>query len=108
MSLQVAVETTKAKPKKYAIKPLRDLRSKFEMRLEAKQEALEHAAEEKRRKEEEERIAVRKGALRYLCCKSGCWNSPLERKSLCRKSRRGTLQKTCNRSKQLGEGNGWQ
>lgn len=60
--LQVAVETMKLKPKKYAIKPLRDLRSKFEMRLEAKQLAIEQAAEEKRQKEEEERVTVRKDA----------------------------------------------
>ncbi|XP_066493846.1 dynein regulatory complex subunit 7 [Tiliqua scincoides] len=56
-SEEVAVETMKVKPKKYAIKPPRDLHSKFEMRLEAKQEAIVQAAEEKRRKEEEERVA---------------------------------------------------
>uniref|UniRef100_A0ABM5ETQ7 Dynein regulatory complex subunit 7 n=1 Tax=Pogona vitticeps TaxID=103695 RepID=A0ABM5ETQ7_9SAUR len=52
---EVTVAAAKEKPKKYAIKPLRDLRSKFELRQEAKQEAIEQAAEEKRQKEEEER-----------------------------------------------------
>ncbi|KAF7242739.1 Dynein regulatory complex subunit 7 [Varanus komodoensis] len=53
---EVPVEAAKAKPKKYAIKPLRDLRSKFEMRQEAKQEAIVQATEEKKRKEEEAKI----------------------------------------------------
>ncbi|CAI5781901.1 Coiled-coil domain-containing protein 135 [Podarcis lilfordi] len=52
---EVAVEATKQKPKKYAIKPPRDLSSKFELRQEAKQEAIVQAALEKKRKEEEEK-----------------------------------------------------
>ncbi|XP_061449711.1 dynein regulatory complex subunit 7 isoform X2 [Rhineura floridana] len=56
-SKQVPVEATKQKPKRYAIKPPRDLRSKFELRQEAKQEAIVQAAEEKQRKEQDERTA---------------------------------------------------
>ncbi|XP_060131880.1 dynein regulatory complex subunit 7 isoform X2 [Zootoca vivipara] len=52
---EVAVEATKQKPKKYAIKPPRDLSSKFELRQEAKQQAIVQAALEKKRKEEEEK-----------------------------------------------------
>ncbi|XP_033013338.1 dynein regulatory complex subunit 7 [Lacerta agilis] len=52
---EVAVEAEKQKPKKYAIKPPRDLSSKFELRQEAKQEAIVQAALEKKRKEEEEK-----------------------------------------------------
>ncbi|XP_007431424.1 dynein regulatory complex subunit 7, partial [Python bivittatus] len=55
---EVPVEAEKEKPKKYAIKPPRDLRSKFELRQEAKQQAVEQAAEEKRQKEEEEKKAM--------------------------------------------------
>ncbi|XP_015268298.1 PREDICTED: dynein regulatory complex subunit 7 [Gekko japonicus] len=51
------VEAVKEKPKKYAVKPLRDLRSKFELQQEAKEVAKEQAAEEKKRKEEEEKTA---------------------------------------------------
>ncbi|XP_053127437.1 dynein regulatory complex subunit 7 [Hemicordylus capensis] len=56
-SEEVVVEAVKEKPKKYAIKPLRDLRSKFEMRLEAKAQAIVQAADQKKQKEEDERIA---------------------------------------------------
>ncbi|XP_063169158.1 dynein regulatory complex subunit 7 [Candoia aspera] len=55
---EAPVEAVQEKPKKYAIKPPRDLRSKFELRQEAKQQAQEQAAEEKRQKEEEEKKAI--------------------------------------------------
>ncbi|KAG8143883.1 hypothetical protein E2320_001027 [Naja naja] len=54
---QVQVEEKKEKAKKYAIKPPRDLRSKYELRQEEKQQAKEQAAEEKKQKEEEEKKA---------------------------------------------------
>lgn len=56
---QVQVEAKKEKAKKYAIKPPRDLRSKYELRQEEKQQTKEQAAEEKKQKEEEEKKAVR-------------------------------------------------
>uniref|UniRef100_A0A8C6XB60 Dynein regulatory complex subunit 7 n=1 Tax=Naja naja TaxID=35670 RepID=A0A8C6XB60_NAJNA len=56
---EVQVEEKKEKAKKYAIKPPRDLRSKYELRQEEKQQAKEQAAEEKKQKEEEEKKAVR-------------------------------------------------
>ncbi|XP_026535952.1 dynein regulatory complex subunit 7 [Notechis scutatus] len=57
--LQKPEETVKKKEKarKYAIKPPRDLRSKYELRQEEKQQAKEQAAEDKKQKEEEEKKA---------------------------------------------------
>ncbi|KAL7978736.1 hypothetical protein Chor_013225 [Crotalus horridus] len=54
----VQVEAKKEKAKKYAIKPPRDLRSKYELRQEEKQQTKEQAAEEKKQKEEEEKKAL--------------------------------------------------
>uniref|UniRef100_A0A8D0GJM9 Dynein regulatory complex subunit 7 n=1 Tax=Sphenodon punctatus TaxID=8508 RepID=A0A8D0GJM9_SPHPU len=48
-------EEVSEKPKKYAVRRPRDLRSKFELRQEAKKEAENRAAEEKKQKEEEDR-----------------------------------------------------
>ncbi|XP_060547636.1 dynein regulatory complex subunit 7-like [Pantherophis guttatus] len=55
---EVQVEEKKEKAKKYAIKPPRDLRSKYELHQEEKQQAKEQAAEEKKQKEEEEKKAL--------------------------------------------------
>ncbi|KAH0619461.1 hypothetical protein JD844_000109 [Phrynosoma platyrhinos] len=55
--VEVAKEATQEKPKKYAIRPLRDLTSKYEQQEEAKQEAKLQEVEEKKKKEEEERRA---------------------------------------------------
>uniref|UniRef100_A0A8C8RRD9 Dynein regulatory complex subunit 7 n=1 Tax=Pelusios castaneus TaxID=367368 RepID=A0A8C8RRD9_9SAUR len=46
----------KEKVKKYAVKPPRDLRSKFELQQAAKKEAEIEAAEEKKQKEEEDKL----------------------------------------------------
>ncbi|XP_072492809.1 dynein regulatory complex subunit 7 isoform X2 [Notamacropus eugenii] len=54
-SKEVIEEKEKVVPKKYTIKPPRDLRSKFELAQIAKKEEEIRAAEEKKRKEEEER-----------------------------------------------------
>nr|XP_056718780.1 dynein regulatory complex subunit 7 [Euleptes europaea] len=53
---EVTVEAIKQKPKKYAVKPLRDLQSKYELHQAAKETAKEQEAEEKKRKEEKEKI----------------------------------------------------
>ncbi|XP_067406158.1 dynein regulatory complex subunit 7 isoform X2 [Emydura macquarii macquarii] len=55
-SKEILKEEVKEKAKKYAVKPPRDLRSKFELQQAAKKEAGIEAAEEKKQKEEEERI----------------------------------------------------
>ncbi|XP_070616801.1 dynein regulatory complex subunit 7 isoform X2 [Erythrolamprus reginae] len=55
---EVQVEAKKEKAKKYAIKPPRDLRSKYELLQEEKQQAKEQAEEEKNQKEEEEKKAL--------------------------------------------------
>ncbi|XP_025037492.2 dynein regulatory complex subunit 7 isoform X1 [Pelodiscus sinensis] len=55
-SKKILKEPVKEKVKKYAIKPPRDLRSKFELQQAAKKEAEIVAAQEKKQKEEEERI----------------------------------------------------
>ena len=44
--------------KKYSVKPPKDLRSKFEAKVEAKKKAEEEEKERKRREEEHARIAV--------------------------------------------------
>ncbi|KAK3093928.1 hypothetical protein FSP39_021907 [Pinctada imbricata] len=54
---EIKAEEKKKEIKKYNVKPPRDLRSKFELKQEAKRKAEKEAEEEKRRKEEEERIA---------------------------------------------------
>ncbi|XP_060041464.1 dynein regulatory complex subunit 7 isoform X3 [Erinaceus europaeus] len=53
---EVVVEKEKTAPKKYAIKPPRDLNSKFEQEQEEKKREQKKAEEEKRQKEEEERL----------------------------------------------------
>ncbi|XP_027713724.1 dynein regulatory complex subunit 7 isoform X1 [Vombatus ursinus] len=53
---EVAEEKEKVVPKKYMIKPPRDLRSKFELAQAAKKEAEIMAAQAKKQKEEEERL----------------------------------------------------
>ena len=49
----------KKEVKKYTVKPPKDLRSKFEAKVEAKKKAEEEEQERKRREEESARIAVR-------------------------------------------------
>jgi len=49
----------KKEVKKYTVKPPKDLRSKFEAKVEAKKKAEEEEQERKRREEEGARIAVR-------------------------------------------------
>ncbi|KAM9062397.1 dynein regulatory complex subunit 7 [Sarcophilus harrisii] len=53
---KVVEEKEKVIPKKYAIKPARDLRSKFELAQQAKKEKEIKDAEEKKQKEEREKI----------------------------------------------------
>ena len=48
----------KKEVKKYAVKPPKDLRSKFEAKVEAKKKAEEEEKERKRREEENARVAV--------------------------------------------------
>ena len=48
----------KKEVKKYTVKPPKDLRSKFEAKVEAKKKAEEENKERKRREEESARIAV--------------------------------------------------
>uniref|UniRef100_A0A8C0J9X6 Dynein regulatory complex subunit 7 n=1 Tax=Chelonoidis abingdonii TaxID=106734 RepID=A0A8C0J9X6_CHEAB len=55
-SKEVLKEPVKEKIKKYAVKPPRDLRSKFELQQVAKKEADTEAAQKKKQKEEEERV----------------------------------------------------
>ncbi|XP_007670184.2 dynein regulatory complex subunit 7 isoform X2 [Ornithorhynchus anatinus] len=55
MPKEVPGATEVAQPRKYSIRPPRDLRSKFELQQMAKNEAKLAAAKEKKRKEEEER-----------------------------------------------------
>ena len=56
--LQEAQEKTKAEKRKYSVKPPRDLRSKFILKMEARKKKEEEDAEAKRVAEEEEEIAV--------------------------------------------------
>nr|XP_060644219.1 dynein regulatory complex subunit 7 [Anolis sagrei ordinatus] len=56
-SEEVIEEAAVEKPKKYAVKPPRDLNSKYEQQERDKILATEKAAEDKKRKEEEEKIA---------------------------------------------------
>uniref|UniRef100_A0A8C8RNP4 Dynein regulatory complex subunit 7 n=1 Tax=Pelusios castaneus TaxID=367368 RepID=A0A8C8RNP4_9SAUR len=55
-SKEVLKKPVKEKVKKYAVKPPRDLRSKFELQQAAKKEAEIEAAEEKKQKEEEDKL----------------------------------------------------
>ncbi|XP_065422929.1 dynein regulatory complex subunit 7 [Chrysemys picta bellii] len=55
-SKEVLKEPVKEKIKKYAVKPPRDLRSKFELQQVAKKEADIEAAQKKKQKEEEEKV----------------------------------------------------
>ncbi|XP_042336573.1 dynein regulatory complex subunit 7 [Sceloporus undulatus] len=54
---QVTEEAAKEKPKKYAIRPLRDLTSKYEQQEAAKLQAKVQEVEDKKKKEEQEKIA---------------------------------------------------
>ena len=51
-------EEEKAPPKKYAVKPPRDLTSRFEQEQEIKRQEAIKAEEERRLKQEEERLVV--------------------------------------------------
>ncbi|XP_019361434.1 PREDICTED: dynein regulatory complex subunit 7 isoform X1 [Gavialis gangeticus] len=55
-SKEAQKETVKEKTEKYAVKPPRDLRSKFELQQAAKKEAEIQVAKQKKQEEEEERI----------------------------------------------------
>lgn len=55
---KVTKEEVKKEVKKYTVKPPKDLRSKFEAKVEAKKKAEEDGKEKKRREEENARIAV--------------------------------------------------
>ena len=55
---QTTVEEKKKQIKKYTVKPPKDLRSKFEIKMEARRVAEEKAEEDKRRAEEEQKNAV--------------------------------------------------
>lgn len=53
--------------KKYSVKPPRDLRSKFILRMEARKVAKKKAEEEQQKAEEEKRILVRAFELSANC-----------------------------------------
>ena len=55
---QVVAEQVKSEARKYTVKPPRDLRSKFIIKMEARRKKEEEEEEAKRAAEEEERIAV--------------------------------------------------
>lgn len=55
---KVTKEEVKKEMKKYTVKPPKDLRSRFEAKVEAKKKAEEDGKEKKRREEENARIAV--------------------------------------------------
>ncbi|XP_048371753.1 dynein regulatory complex subunit 7 isoform X2 [Sphaerodactylus townsendi] len=57
---EVQVEAVEKKLKKYAVKPLKDLQSKFELQQAAKEVAKEQAAEKKRKEEEEKTVEIEK------------------------------------------------
>lgn len=55
--------------KKYSVKPPKDLRSKFEAKVENKRLAEEEEKEKKRKEEEDNRIAVRSISIKieFVC-----------------------------------------
>ena len=59
---QVKKTEKKKELKKYAVKPAKDLRSKYEIKMAQRQADEQAIEEEKRKKEEEEKLAV------SLCC----------------------------------------
>ena len=61
---QAIAEQKKKEIKKYTVKPPKDLRSKFILKMEARKVAEEKTAEDKRKAEEEQRLLVC-----VKCCK---------------------------------------
>ena len=69
---QAREEEKKKEIKKYTVKPPKDLRSKFILKMEARKVAEEKAAEDKRKAEEEQRLLVSVDCISMCVCVCVC------------------------------------
>ena len=69
---QAREEEKKKEIKKYTVKPPKDLRSKFILKMEARKVAEEKAAEDKRKAEEEQRLLVSVDCISVRVCVCAC------------------------------------
>lgn len=64
---QAREEEKRKEMKKYTVKPPKDLRSKFILKMEARKVAEEKTAEDKRKAEEEQKLLVSIDCIKCVC-----------------------------------------